>query len=105
MFQPNRGVTTPVNQGAPANAGTPNTVVNAMRASFVVVEYYDGNGRLVHDTLLEAGGNFYSPPNSVAWTAELGRKGVSKWLAEGIAKRLPVDGEVKVADTVDVVGG
>lgn len=105
MLPTSRGVTTPVNQGSPANAGPPNTVVNAMRASFVIVEYYDGNGRLVHDTLLEAGGRFYSPPNSVQWTAEMERKGVNKWLADGVTKKLPLEGEVKVTDNVDVIGG
>lgn len=105
MFQASRGVMTPVNQGAPANAGSPNTVVNAMRATFVVVEYYDGQGRLITDTLLEAGGNFYSPPNSVAWTSELGKKGVNKWLVEGIRRKLPLEAGEQISDTVEVIPG
>lgn len=102
MFQPTRGVMVPATQGAPANEGPPHTVVNAMAARFVLVEYYDGNGRLVRDTLLEAGGTYYTPPNSVAWTKEI--KSVRPWLIEGVQRKLPLD-SVQVADTVDVVPG
>jgi len=102
MFQPSRGVLVPSTQGSPANEGTPNTVVNAMAAKFVLVEYYDGNGRLVRDTLLEAGGSYYSPPNSVAWTKDI--KSVRPWLVEGVQRKLPLE-NVQVGDTVDVVPG
>lgn len=102
MFQSSRGVTTPANQGSPANEGTANTVVDVMEAKFVVVKYYDGQGRLTSDVLLEAGGNYYTPPNSAAWAASL--KSVRSWLADGIRKKLP-RGNVKVNDSVEILPG
>jgi hypothetical protein len=102
MFQGSRGVTVPANQGSPANEGTPNSVVNVMEAKFVMVEYYDGNGRFTRDTLIEAGGNYYSPPNSVAWTSEVKR--VRPWLEEGVRRKQPLD-NVQVSDNVEVIVG
>lgn len=102
MYQRSSGVLVPANQGTPANEGPPNTVTSAMEAKFVLVEYYDGNGRLTRDTLLEAGGNYYTPPNSVAWTQDI--KSVRPWLVEGVKRKLPL-ANVQVSDAVDVVPG
>ena len=101
MFQANRGVTSPVNQGRPANEGTANTVLSVAKAEFVVVEYFDGEGRRTRDTLMKVGDEYYSPPNSQAWAESL--KSVRPWLRDGIRKRLPVEGAVTAPDNVDIL--
>ena len=102
MFTGNRGVTTPQNQGSPANAGTPNTVIAAIKAELVFVEYYDGSGRLVQDVVLKAGDSYYSPPNSIAWTSDL--KPLRSWVVDGIRQKMPVD-RVEVKDDVTIMVG
>lgn len=102
MFQPTSrgGVATPATQGLPMNELPTNTVINAMEVKFVAVEYGDANGRKTLEVLLELGGEYYTPPNSQQWAAAL--KGVSKWLREGIKKKLPT-GASKAADSVEIV--
>lgn len=103
-----RGVTTPINQGRPANEGLPNTVVSAMKCEFVAVEYFDHQGRKVNDVLMKAGDEFYMPPGSTVWAESL--KSVKPWLKNGILQKLPIDAfdaasAVKVADKVDILVG
>ena len=100
MFNTNRGVTAPQNQGNPANAGPANTVVQAIEVKFVAVDFFNGEGRRSTDVVLEMNGEYYAPPNSAQWAAAL--KGVGKWMKEGIAKKLP-RGDVQVSTTVDIV--
>lgn len=100
MYSSNRGVTSPVNQGLPANQGEANTVISAMPARMILVEYYDQNGRYTVDTVLEANGEFYAPPNSVAWTRDV--KPVTKWLSQGVRKKLPLE-KVEISDSVQVL--
>lgn len=102
MLPMNRGVTTPANQGAPANEGRANTVISAMKAEFVVVEYFDTEGRRQQDVLLKAGDEYYTPPNSQVWAQSL--KTVRPWLKEGVRQKLPLDRDVVVTDTVQVLG-
>jgi len=100
MFNAAKGVTVPTNQGSPANEGSPNTVIGAMRANIVLVEYFDQNGRRTRDALLEANGNYYRPDNSVEWARSL--KNVSAWLTKGVVKILPSE-NVQVSDTVEIL--
>jgi flagella basal body P-ring formation protein FlgA len=97
---PARGVTVPANQGRPANEGSPNTVISAMRCTTVLVEYFDQNGRRTTDALIEANGNYYRPDNSIAWAGSL--KAVNPWLVAGTAKKLPLQ-NVQVVDNVEVL--
>lgn len=101
MQNANRGVTHPVNQGRPANEGAPNTVVSVAKAEFVVVEYFDGEGRRTRDALMKVGDEYYSPPNSQAWAESL--KSVRPWLRDGIEKKRPVEGPVQVPDNVEIL--
>ncbi len=107
MLQTTRGVTAPSNQGAPANEGTANTVISAMRAEFVVVEYFDTEGRRQRDILLKAGDEYYTPGNnsSVAWASSL--KSVRPWLRQGTNQKLPLDkaatAAMAVSDSVDIL--
>jgi hypothetical protein len=101
MLQSNRGVTQPVNQGRPANEGTPNSVVSVAKAEFVVVEYFDGEGRRTRDALVRVGSEYYTAPNSQAWAE--GLKSVRPWLRDGIRKKLPHDGPVAATDVVDIL--
>lgn len=100
MFNRGQGVTTPQNQGSPANEGTPNTVISAMTGELVLVEYFDGSGRRMRDALIKAGDNYYSAPNSQEWASSL--KSVRPWLTAGIAKKLPL-ANVQVADAVEIL--
>lgn len=103
MYPGARGVTLPANQGRPVNEGTANTVVSAMRCEFVAVEYFDPQGRRIRDVLLKAGDEYYTPPNSVAWTDAL--KSVKPWLRDGIRQKLPLDAAegLKVSDNVEIL--
>ena len=101
MLQTNRGVTTPVNQGAPANEGTANTVVSAHPVEFVAVEFFDGEGRRRKDVLMKLGDEFYTPPNSQVWAESLKR--VQPWLRDGTRKKMPTSGPVPTQDDVDII--
>jgi hypothetical protein len=98
-----RGVTAPVNQGTPANEGTPNTVISAAKVETVVVEYFDGEGRRRRNTLLKLGNDYYSAANSVEWTNSLTR--VRPWLEAGTTAKLPIEDKegASVQDLVDVL--
>jgi hypothetical protein len=103
MLSTARGVTAPANQGSPANEGSANTVISVMRAEFVLVEYFDTEGRRQQDILLKAGDEYYTPANnsSVAWAGSL--KSVRPWLKEGTNRKLPVDKALGVTDSVDIL--
>jgi hypothetical protein len=102
MLLSNRGVTTPANQGSPANEGPANTVVAAARVEMVIAEYFDHEGRRQRNTMLKLGDQFYTADNSVAWTQSLAS--VQAWLTRGIQGKLPISQSVDVQDNVDVVG-
>lgn len=101
MFQANRGVTAPANQGSPANEGTANTVISAAPVEFVAVEYYDGEGRRRRDVLMKLGDEYYTPPNSQEWAGSL--KSVRPWLRDGTRKKMPVNGPVTATDEVSIL--
>lgn len=101
MLQGSRGVTAPANQGRPANEGPANTVIAVAKCEFVVVEYFDTEGRRQKDTLLKVGDAYYTPPNSQAWAQSL--QSVRPWLQDGVRQKLPVEGPVTVKDSVDIL--
>jgi hypothetical protein len=103
MHPGSRGVTMPSNQGRPMNEGPSNTVVNVMSAQFVIVEYFDAQGRRHRDTFLKAGEEYYSTPNSEAWTNDL--KSVRPWLKAGIEQKIPVSSVAKITDSVQILVG
>ncbi len=103
MISSTRGVTSPANQGKPANEGTPNTVIAASKVEFYVTEYFDTEGRRQKDLLLRLGDEFYVPQDgsSKIWTQAL--NSVRPWLRDGVHAKLPLDSNVVVKDSVDIL--
>jgi hypothetical protein len=100
-----RGVQAPANQGRPANEGTALTVTNVSPAEWVVVEYFDQDGRREQNIFLKVGGNLYAPRDnsSAVWCRNLAP--VQDWLSKAVLGRLPKPGAqpTKMLTAVDVL--
>lgn len=105
MFPVDRqvGVRIPNEQLAPQASGSPNTVLHAVPAQMVAVQFMDEFGRAHNSVLLRVGADVYHAPNGEQWAAAL--RPAAGWLREKVLKSLDSEKEpIPAQDTVDVVG-
>jgi len=98
------GVTVPEGQRAPkTDKAPPNTVLHAVEAQMIAVQYVDDYGQLRTNMLVKVGGQLYMPPNGESWAGAL--RPCMDWMARGVEGKVVASGATAPKeDAVDVVG-
>ena len=102
MFNRPQGVTIPKGQlNAGLETGAPNTISHAVVVEQVALQWFDENGKAHPDVWLRINGQYYIPPNSEEWAANL--KPVKEVFIKQLEMMLANNADRNEAPTQDAV--